>query len=185
MVDDVGLEARVEFSGGADVADVLEFSLCFHLVLQIRSQFFRIYRPGGHRNGGFYGVTDAGKGNLRGTPHPSKRNAAKSFSQNTIAGVTEHIFQIIRLDTSKTQNMGDIIMFQDFNELPTVLNAKELQSYLGISKTSTYELMHREDFPTLHISSRLLVTKKNLRAWLIQNTNPVEGLWASDAERGL
>ena len=76
-------------------------------------------------------------------------------------------------------------MFQDFNELPTVLNAKELQSYLGISKSSTYDLLHREDFPTLHISSRLLVTKKNLRAWLIQNTNPVEGLWASDAERGL
>jgi len=53
MVDDVGLEARVGFSGGADVADVLEFSLCFHPVRQIRSPFFRIYRPGGHRNGGF------------------------------------------------------------------------------------------------------------------------------------
>ncbi len=62
-------------------------------------------------------------------------------------------------------------MFENFDSLPTVLNAKELQSFLGISKTSTYELLHQEDFPTLHISARLLVTKANLKAWMENHTN--------------
>ena len=32
-------------------------------------------------------------------------------------------------------------MFENFDSLPTVLNAKELQSFLGISKTSSLALM--------------------------------------------
>lgn len=42
-----------------------------------------------------------------------------------------------------------------FDELPNALNAKELSEYLNISISSTYEMMHRADFPPLHINNRL------------------------------
>lgn len=62
-------------------------------------------------------------------------------------------------------------MFASFEELPGVLGVKELSAFLGISRTGAYALLHRVDFPTLHVNSRLLVTKENLRKWMDQNTN--------------
>lgn len=62
-------------------------------------------------------------------------------------------------------------MFANFNELPGVLGVKELSAFLGISRTGAYNLLHRTDFPTLHVNSRLLVTKDNLQKWMEQNTN--------------
>ena len=55
--------------------------------------------------------------------------------------------------------------------LPNVLNAKEVSECLGISRSSTYNLFHSEDFPALHVNARLLVTKENFRKWLIVHTN--------------
>ena len=55
--------------------------------------------------------------------------------------------------------------------LPNVLNAKEVSECLGISRASTYDLFHSEDFPALHVNARLLVTKENFRKWLIAHTN--------------
>lgn len=48
---------------------------------------------------------------------------------------------------------------------------KILKSFLGITRAGVYNLLHREDFPTLHINSRLLVTKENLQKWMQENTN--------------
>lgn len=62
-------------------------------------------------------------------------------------------------------------MFKNYDELPSVLDVKELHEFLGISRSYAYQLLHQEDFPTLHIASRLLVTKENLKAWMEQNTN--------------
>ena len=67
-------------------------------------------------------------------------------------------------------------MFENFDALPTVLNVKELQAFLGISQSSTYDLMHREDFPTLHVNARLLVTKANLKTWIESHTNGEYGV---------
>ena len=67
-------------------------------------------------------------------------------------------------------------MFENFDALPTVLNVKELQAFLGISQSSTYDLMHRADFPTLHIASRLLVAKDKLLVWMEQNTDTVSNM---------
>jgi len=64
-------------------------------------------------------------------------------------------------------------MYKSFDELPSVLDMNELKDFLGISRAGAYNLLHRADFPTLHINSRLLVTKDNLRAWMEQNTNGV------------
>lgn len=62
-------------------------------------------------------------------------------------------------------------MTKTFEELPSVLDVKELASFLGISRAGAYNLLHRADFPTLHICTRLMVTKENLRTWMEQNTN--------------
>lgn len=67
-------------------------------------------------------------------------------------------------------------MLENFDSLPNVLNAKEVQSFLGISRSSTYDLMHRADFPTLHVNARLLVTKANLKSWLESHTNGDYGI---------
>lgn len=61
-----------------------------------------------------------------------------------------------------------------FENLPNVLNAYDLASFLGISRAGAYDLMHRAEFPTLHINSRLFVTRDNLRMWIKDHTNPVE-----------
>lgn len=62
-------------------------------------------------------------------------------------------------------------MYTNTNELPDVLSAKELRDYLGISRAGVYNLLHQEDFPMLHVNSRLLVTRDNLLAWMERNTN--------------
>lgn len=81
----------------------------------------------------------------------------------------------MQMEEEATQNhkekKGEREMFKNFDELPSVLDMKELSVFLGISRAGAYNLLHRADFPTLHINSRLLVTKENLRAWMEKNTN--------------
>lgn len=62
-------------------------------------------------------------------------------------------------------------MYKSYDELPSVLSAKDLKTFLGISRAGAYQLLHREDFPTLHVASRLLVAKDKLLAWMEQNTD--------------
>ena len=58
-----------------------------------------------------------------------------------------------------------------FSELPPVLNLKDLHAFLGIPQSSIYDLLHRADFPTLHVNSRLLVLKADLLEWMKQHIN--------------
>lgn len=53
-----------------------------------------------------------------------------------------------------------------FSDLPDVLDAKTLAQALSISKSSAYVLMSLEDFPTLQLGARKLVTKPDLIAWM-------------------
>lgn len=46
------------------------------------------------------------------------------------------------------------------------LSARDLAELLGISRSTAYALFHREDFPTLKIGRRLLVTHDALMQWL-------------------
>jgi len=56
------------------------------------------------------------------------------------------------------------------NTQPAVLNANQLAETLGISRAGAYQLMHREDFPTLQIGKRLLVPRDKLQLWIDRNT---------------
>lgn len=62
-------------------------------------------------------------------------------------------------------------MYKSFEELPGMLDMKALRDFLGISSGSVYALMHRADFPTVHVGCRMLVAKENFREWLRKNTN--------------
>ena len=56
--------------------------------------------------------------------------------------------------------------FSSFNDLPLVLNAAQLAGVLNISRANAYNLLHREDFPTLQIGKRMLVSRDRLAQWM-------------------
>lgn len=56
--------------------------------------------------------------------------------------------------------------YQTYDELPLVLNAKNLADVLGIAIASAYELMHEKDFPAFRVGSRLLVDREKFIAWV-------------------
>lgn len=56
-----------------------------------------------------------------------------------------------------------------YDELPLVLNAKDVADILGISLTATYRLFDREDFPTIRTGMRRkLVSRDAFFDWLKQ-----------------
>lgn len=51
--------------------------------------------------------------------------------------------------------------------------ATELAQMLGISRSAAYDLMHRQDFPTIRIGKRMLVNASLLQEWLDENTSKI------------
>ena len=60
--------------------------------------------------------------------------------------------------------------FTTYDELPLFLNAEMVAKLLGISISSSYELMHEKGFPSLRICSRLIVPKEKFRQWVEEKT---------------
>ncbi len=54
----------------------------------------------------------------------------------------------------------------NFDDLPYTLNAPQLASVLGISRSAAYTLMHSEGFPTLRIGKRMVTPKEKLLLWM-------------------
>ena len=70
-------------------------------------------------------------------------------------------------------------MNTEFQDLPNVVSPKEVQTYFGISRSTTYRIFHDASFPAFHIGNRLLVRRDELLDWLeqqkvnkAQNENP-------------
>ncbi len=61
-------------------------------------------------------------------------------------------------------------MYTNFEKLPLFLNAETLAKVLGVSVSSSYELMHEKDFPAIRIGSRLVVPKDKLQLWIDTKT---------------
>lgn len=57
-------------------------------------------------------------------------------------------------------------VYKSYDDLPLFLNAETIAKLLGISISSSYELMHGKDFPPLKIGSRLLVPKEKFSEWI-------------------
>ena len=58
-----------------------------------------------------------------------------------------------------------------FEQMPDILDARQLADALRISRASAYNLLSSADFPTLHIGKRKLVMKEDLIQWLRSHTN--------------
>ena len=52
--------------------------------------------------------------------------------------------------------------YQNFEDLPLMLNANDLEHTLGISRSSAYELIKKEGFPALWIEGRVVVPRDSL-----------------------
>lgn len=57
-------------------------------------------------------------------------------------------------------------IYKSYEELPLFLNAEMVGKLLGISPSSSYELMHEDGFPTLRIGNRMVVPKEKFRQWV-------------------
>ena len=61
-------------------------------------------------------------------------------------------------------------VYTAYEDLPLFLNAETVAKLLGISISSSYELMHEKDFPTLRVGSRMVVSKEKFIEWVAQHT---------------
>ena len=57
-------------------------------------------------------------------------------------------------------------IYKSYEELPLFLNAQMVAKLLGISPSSSYELMHEKGFPVLRVGNRLVVPKEQFRQWV-------------------
>ena len=60
--------------------------------------------------------------------------------------------------------------YKSYDELPLFLNAETVSKVLGISPSSSYELMHEPNFPVLKIGNRIVVPKEKFIQWVEENT---------------
>lgn len=56
--------------------------------------------------------------------------------------------------------------YKNYDELPLVLNAKDVSEVLGLSLAGTYELMREKDFPAKRIGKRIIVPRDDFLEWL-------------------
>ena len=57
-----------------------------------------------------------------------------------------------------------------YENISNCLRAEDIQTILGISRAGAYQLMHREDFPTIFIGKRMVVPEDKFRKWLDEQT---------------
>ena len=65
-------------------------------------------------------------------------------------------------------------VYTAYEDLPLFLNAETVAKLLGISISSSYELMHEKDFPALRIGNRIVVPKEAFIRWVEQHTGGCE-----------
>ena len=61
-------------------------------------------------------------------------------------------------------------VFTSYDQLPLLLNVKQLAALLGVSDSSVYELIEEEDFPSLRIGKRIVIPKEELIKWITSHT---------------
>ena len=95
------------------------------------------------------------------------RKISKGVMLNMIATVVEGQKQLTK--TMEEAKMKESI-YKSYDELPLFLNAEIVGKLLGISPSSSYELMHEDGFPTLRIGNRMVVPKEKFIHWVEENT---------------
>lgn len=65
-------------------------------------------------------------------------------------------------------------VFTSYDELSLLLNVKQPAELLGVSDSSVYELIQKDDFPSLRIGKRIVIPKEELRKWIFAHTKGVQ-----------
>lgn len=60
--------------------------------------------------------------------------------------------------------------YNSYDDLPLFLNADMVAKVLGVSSSTSYELMHEPGFPVLNVGSRMVVPKKAFIQWVTKHT---------------
>jgi hypothetical protein len=60
--------------------------------------------------------------------------------------------------------------YTNYEDLPLMLNAEDIQAVMNISRAGAYTLMHRADFPVIRIGKRMVVPRDKFLEWKDQNT---------------
>ena len=61
-------------------------------------------------------------------------------------------------------------VYKSYDELPLFLNAETVAKLLGISPSSSYELLHEPGFPALWVGCRIVVPKEKFIQWVEERT---------------
>ena len=61
-------------------------------------------------------------------------------------------------------------VYKTYDDLPLFLNVNLVAQVLGVSPSSTYELMHEPGFPVLRVGSRMVVPKEQFIRWVTEHT---------------
>lgn len=64
-------------------------------------------------------------------------------------------------------------VYTSYDELPLLLNVKQLADLLGVSDSSAYELIQEDDFPSVRIGNRIVIPKDELHKWISTKTKGV------------
>ncbi len=60
--------------------------------------------------------------------------------------------------------------YKSYDDLPLFLNAAMVAKVLGVSPSSSYELLHEPGFPVLKVGSRMVVPKEKFIQWVEQHS---------------
>ena len=61
-------------------------------------------------------------------------------------------------------------VYKSYDDLPLFLNADTVAKVLGVSISSTYELLHEPGFPVVRVGSRMVVPKEKFMALVSAQT---------------
>ncbi len=64
-------------------------------------------------------------------------------------------------------------VYSSWETLPLILQAKDVQMILGISKGKTYEIMNSVGFPTIYLNKRMVVSRDKFYEWLNQDSRKI------------
>ena len=60
--------------------------------------------------------------------------------------------------------------YANYDQLPLMLNAEDVRTVMNISRAGAYQLMHREDFPTIIMGKRMVVPRDKFLEWVALHT---------------
>ena len=60
--------------------------------------------------------------------------------------------------------------FRSYDELPLMLTVTDVADVLGIGLAHAYEVVRRQDFPTITLGSRIIVPRDKFIQWIEEKT---------------